>query len=76
MIPSLNYFAKDSAPNVLRASADTCACANCCQNQCGKRECAQYVGTAAGKNCILVCNAKPIVQEVEAVQYQQQFGGW
>ena len=53
LIPSLNYFAKDSAPNVLRASADTCACANCCQNQCGKRECAQYVGTAAGKNCIL-----------------------
>ena len=59
MIPSLDYFTTESCPRVLRASSDTCGCANCCggKGQCGKRECAEYVGTAAGKNCLLKCIA-------------------
>jgi hypothetical protein len=80
LIPSLNYYATYSDPKIIRASSDTCSCAHCCKNQCGKKECAQYVGTAAGRNCILVCASKPVVQEAEAVQMLQQqqqgYGGW
>ena len=58
LIPGIDYFEQDEGNGkiTIRASSDTCACSKCCKDvKCGKKECAKYVGTAVGTNCLLVC---------------------
>ena len=55
LVPAHDYFSTETDPFLLKGSNNACTCFSCNKSTNCRRECAQYVGTAVGTNCILTC---------------------